>query len=764
MAGIQERMLMLARELSRHDRLYYVEARPEIGDADYDKLYRELEQLEKENPQWAAPDSPTQRVGGAPLKEFKQVRHEPPMMSLDKVHSKGELGDFDTFLRKQLAGEVWDYVVEPKIDGVAISLIYEHGTLVRAATRGNGEVGDDVTANVRTIRSVPLHIDTNARIVEVRGEVYMPREGFAELNRREEEAGREAFANPRNATAGSLKLLDSAEVTQRPLDIMLYAAGDLRGIAFETHGEMINQFAAWGLKVTPWKMLCPDMSAVFGAIDLLEGLRHTFPFEIDGAVIKINNRTLYDQLGSTAKSPRWARAFKYVPERAETRVEGITVQVGRTGVLTPVAELTPVPLAGSVIARATLHNADEVERKDVRVGDWVYLVKAGDVIPAVESVNKEKRDGSEQMFVMPSACPECNAPTVRLEGEVATRCTNPACPAQQVGRLEHFASRDALDLRALGGKVAEALVAQGLVHDPLDLWILDFDALAQFALCEGRRFGKNAATLKDALETAKTLPLDRWLFAIGIPGVGVNVASQIAGVHESLSALAESPLLKDVLRLNDLYAAAAAENPRSTVNPPRDAEDRIRRTELHVHLCGEIGVIGEELVARGLAFKKPGTALPPEYIVAVKVEAARSILSFFATDYGRGFLARMTELGIDPAPPVKNGASADGPLNGLSFVLTGTLSEPRHVFADRIKAAGGHVADVVSKQTTYLVAGADAGGSKTSKAEKLGVQVIDEARLLALLSNGEASLEQKLEPPPKPQPSSGGYYQPSLFE
>lgn len=772
----QQRLEQLRNAIRRHDRLYYVEARPEIGDADYDALYRELEAIEREHPEWVTPDSPTQRVGGAPLSTFKQVRHDPPMMSLDKTHSRDDLVDFDTFLRRQLPDEVWDYVVEPKVDGVAFSLLYEKGALIRAATRGNGEVGDDITANAKTIRSIPLLLSDAPELLEVRGEVYMTRAGFAELNRREEEAGREPFMNPRNAAAGSLKQLDPREVARRPLDAVIYAAGAIRGTIFASHGGMLKRFAEWGFKTPPWQRLCVDLPAVLAAIDELETLRHSFPFEIDGAVVKVNRRDLYDRLGSTAKSPRWARAFKYEPERAETRIWKITVQVGRTGVLTPVAELDPVVLAGSEIARATLHNADEVARKDIRIGDRVWVVKAGDVIPAIESVLADKRDGTETVFAMPDACPVCGGPVARIGDEVAHRCTNPACPAQRVGRLEHFASRDALDIRAIGDKVAEALVAQEWVKDPLDLFALSLPQLEAFRIGDEtsgtRKFGKNAQTAMDALATAKTLPLDRWLFATGIPNVGVTVAEQIASAHARLSELPDSPILTGVLRLNELYDQAASANPRSTLNRPKDDAEREERQTRFNRICGEIGVIGDTLAEAGVATKTPGTALPPLYSSVIKTEAAKSVLAFFASDYGKGYLARLRELGIDPVAPPKPVAGAQTPLASITFVLTGTLSQPRGDFADKIKAAGGVVQEAVSKNTRYLVVGADAGATKISKARTLGTTVLDEAGLLTLLSGGISPAAAPQPPPPadkknkaKTSPSQGTdpYRQQELF-
>lgn len=739
----QQRIDFLRNELHRHDRLYYVEARPEIGDADYDALYRELDALERAHPESVTPDSPTQRVGGAPLTTFRQVRHAPPMLSLDKTHAQADLLAFDAAIRRLLPDEVWDYIVEPKIDGVAFSLLYENGRLTRGATRGNGDIGDDITANVKTIRAIPLSLPDAPPLLEVRGEVYMTREGFAALNRREEEAGHEPFMNPRNATAGSLKQLDPREVATRPLNAILYATGSLKGIDFPTHTSMMLQLAKWGFRTPPWQRLCVDIHAVIDAINELQTLRHSFPFEMDGAVIKVNRRSLYEQLGNTAKSPRWACAFKYEPERAATHIRAITVQVGRTGVLTPVAELDPVLLAGSEIARATLHNADEIQRKDIRIGDPVWVVKAGDVIPAIESVASEKRTGSEQPFVMPTHCPACSGEVVRLDNEVAHRCINPACPAQCVNRLEHFASRNALDLRALGGVIAETFVAQHVVKDPLDLFSLSVAQLENVMIGDAetglRKFGKNAQTLMDALETARTLPLDRWLFATGIPNVGITVAEQIAQAHTCYSELAQSAVLRDILRLSECAEEAKRINPRSTADRPKDEDERAERQRQHLRLCGEIGMLGDAFVQRGLARKKPGTALPPEYICDIKVEAAKAVIHFFDSEYGKQWLSRMLALGINPKAPEKRPLDPDAKLSGLTFVLTGSLSRPRAEIAEDIKAAGGSVQDAVTSTTHYLVAGEAVGATKISKARSLGTTVIDEAGLYALMGRGAES-------------------------
>ena len=687
--SIKERIEFLRSEIERHDRLYYVEARPVIGDRDYDLLYEELLKLEREHPEFQSDSSPTQRVSGEPLSGFAQVRHTPPMQSLDKTHSKGELADFDAMVRKEV--DSFTYNVEPKVDGVSMSLFYEDRRLVRAATRGNGQVGDDVTLNVKTIRAVPLRLPPSApETLEVRGEVYMTRDGFVKLNEREEEAGREPFANPRNAAAGSLKLLDSKEVANRPLDIVIYNAGGTGCEGFSTHSEMIEAFRDWGFPVTPWSKTCATMEDVYAAIDELETLRHTFRFEIDGAVVKLNERGLYDVLGATAHGPRWARAYKYAPERAETVVEGITVQVGRTGVLTPVAELRPVELAGSTISRATLHNADQVERQDIRIGDHVWLVKAGDVIPAIESSIPEKRNGDERVFVMPSACPVCGGEVQRLDGEVALRCVNPACSAQLLRRVEHFASRNALDIRALGGTAINALVEQGWISDPLDLFSLTKERLASLEIA-GRKFGKNAESVIKALEASRNMPLERWLFATGIPGVGTTVAADIAAEHVRMADLAGSPVLKNVIENDSLK--------------------------------------GKE-----------------RKILPIKVEAAKAVLEFFGGEYGRRYLARLQDFGIDPRSAPKAKVATEGPLVGVGCVLTGTLSRPRGEYAEMIRLAGGNVQGSVTSKTRYLIAGANTGAAKTSKARELGTEVIDEARLLELLGEVSKSASTAKEP------------------
>jgi len=674
--GVAERIAELRRLIAEANHAYYDLHQPTVGDRDYDLWEAELLRLENEHPEFADPASPVRQVAGGTTEGFAKVRHDPPMQSLDKTHAKDELAEFDDFIRKTISG--FTYVIEPKVDGVSLSLRYSNGVLVRAATRGNGTIGDDITANARTIQTIPQVLPLAApRELEVRGEAYMTREGFVALNERQAADGREEFANPRNACAGSLKQLDPAVTAERPLDVVIYNAGGVGCDAFASHSEMIAAFEAWGFPVAPWIRRATTMGEVFSAIDELQERRHTFRFEIDGAVVKVDERRFYSALGATAHGPRWARAYKYAPERAETIVESITVQVGRTGILTPVAELKPTELAGSTISRATLHNADQIARQDIRIGDHVWLVKAGDVIPAVDSVIVEKRSGEEVVFTMPTTCPVCGGEVRREEGEVAVRCMNPLCRAQLARRVEHFASRNALDIRALGETVVDALVESEMIRDPLDLFSVRLVELYALEI-SGHRFGKNAQTVASALEAARTLPLNRWLYAIGIPNVGVTVARDIAAEHERLLDLADSPVLRNVI-----------------ANDALKGRDR--------------------------------------KILKIKVEAAKAVLQFFGSEYGRSFLARLAELGIDPRSERPTPVRTEGPLVGAGCVLTGTLSRPRGEYAKLIEQAGGIVQSAVTSKTRYLIAGENTGVTKTEKARQLGTEVIDEAQLLEML-------------------------------
>jgi len=528
----------LRAEIEQHNRLYYIEAAPEISDRDYDTLLKRLEALEKQFPELATSDSPTRRVGGEPLKEFQNVRHTVPMISLANTYNKEELVEFDGRVRKLLGGTLYSYILEPKIDGVAISLRYENGRLVRAVTRGDGTTGDDVTANIRTIKSIPLRLTNNPpEILEVRGEIYMTRKGFAALNEERQDAGLEPFANPRNACAGSLKQLDPREVARRPLDALFYGLGEC-SVDFTTHQEMLRSLTHYGLRITPQFWICDEIAGVLEKLDVLAGMKRSFPFEMDGGVIKINQRGLYETLGSTAKSPRWAVAYKYEPEQAETLLKEITIQIGRTGVLTPVAELEPVQLAGTVVKRATLHNEDEIKRKDIRVGDRVIVEKAGEIIPAVVRVVTEKRTGKEKPFDMQAACRALGIHPVKNEGEVAWRIDDLHHPSMLKRWLTYFASRNGMDIEGLGESIVEQIVDAGLVKSPADLYDLK---KTQLLGLEGFK-EKKAQNLIDGIEASKSRPFDRILFALGIRHVGSGSARVLAQSFADIEKLMAAPI------------------------------------------------------------------------------------------------------------------------------------------------------------------------------------------------------------------------------
>jgi DNA ligase (NAD+) len=534
----------LRREIRRHDYLYYVLDAPEITDAEYDALFRRLEALEQAHPELVTPDSPTQRVGGAPLPKFETVRHRHPMLSLANATSREEVAEFDARVRKLAERARVEYACEPKMDGVAVELVYEHGRLVTGATRGDGTVGEDVTANIRTIRSVPLALRPGRPIparLEARGEVYLPLEAFRRLNREREEAGEPVFANPRNAAAGSLKQLDPRVTAARPLDLVCHGVGTVEGLGVRTQAELLAAFADWGLRPVPRATVAHTLDEVERAFAALEAERDRLPFEIDGLVIKVNDLALQRSLGEVSRAPRWAVAWKFKPRQAITRVRNIVPSVGRTGVLTPIAELEPVRVGGVTVRNASLHNMDEIRRKDVRVGDTVLLERAGDVIPYVVKVLVEKRTGRERPFRMPARCPVCGAQVVHPAGEVAYRCINLACPAKLKQAIRFFGARGAMDIEGLGEKLVEQLVDRGLVRDFADLYRLD-----ERTLVELERMGtKSARNLLAQLERSKAVPLSRFLVALGIRQVGEATAKALAehfGTLERIMSASEEEL------------------------------------------------------------------------------------------------------------------------------------------------------------------------------------------------------------------------------
>jgi DNA ligase (NAD+) len=676
-AQAQARHAALAAEIRRHDHAYYVEAQPVISDRDYDRLYRELLDLEQEFPDLATPDSPSQRVGGAPLSEFKPSRHLAPMMSLDNSYSQEEVRAFVERVQRLLPNETLDWVVEPKVDGVAVNLRYENGLLAVGATRGDGTTGDDITANLKTIRSLPLRLPPGRgtpRVLEVRGEVYFTKDAFARLNAERQTAGEELFANPRNTAAGTLKQLDSRLVARRRLDLVLYGTGAIEtGPAArvpQTQVDLLDWLRAFGFKTPDKTWHCRSVDELFAAIDALDRIRGRFPFETDGAVIKLNSLPLRERAGATAKAPRWGMAYKYAPEQAGTRLNAITIQVGRTGALTPVAELEPVLLAGTTVRRATLHNEDQIKRLDARVGDTVIIQKAGEIIPEVVSVVTGKRTGGEKLFRFPRECPECGSTVSKgaaAEGEAAVwRCANPDCPAQVRGRIEHWCARGAMDIEGGGEVLAAQLVKSGLAHDVADLYRLK---LAEVAALE-RMGEKSAQNFLDGLAASRQRDAWRLIFGLGILHVGAGVAKALGRAFATV---------------DDVFAAS--------VDQLNAVED-----------------VGEVI--------------------------ARSVTDWFGEPRHRKLVDRLRAAGLNFQSSLYSAQAATGPFAGKTFVLTGTLpSMTREAATAKIESLGGRVSSSVSKKTDYVLAG-DEAGSKLEKAQKLGVTILDEAGFQRLCDAG----------------------------
>lgn len=728
----KQRIGELSAQLEHHNKLYYQDAEPEISDAEYDALMGELKQLEAAHPELAQADSPTQRVGGAPLDGFTQVKHLVPMLSIEDIHElKDEelealqaaepattrahnLVDWFGRFEKSLGYKNVTLTVEPKIDGVAISIVYRNRVLAYAVTRGDGATGDDVTQNIKTIQSIPLRLPEGAPdLFEVRGEVFMPNAGFAKLNQQRDEAGEPAFVNPRNATAGTLKQLDPKMVASRPLDCIFHSYGRVDNAPYQTISEFQETLKDYELKCSHWFHEINSMPELLDAIALLDRDRHQFTYATDGAVIKVNDLAVHSKLGATSKHPKWACAFKFLPEQKETVLKQITVQVGRSGVLTPVAELEPVFVSGSTVSRATLHNQDEIDRKDVRIGDTVIIEKAGEIIPAVVKVIMEKRGSDSLPFNLCShvggQCPSCAGPIEQADGFVAWRCLNFACPAQAVTRIKHFASRKALDIDGLGTAVAEKLVESKSVTSTLDLFDLKTESLADLFLdpaqmelgeSKPRRLGeKRADQIVKSLNQARSASLRKWIYAMGIPQIGESAAREIARLHQTLKDVAESKILKDLANLPNFEELSVSK--RKKENHPRLAQYQIE---------SELGPV-----------------------------AAEHLVAFFNSEGGQHVLAKLSELGVLPQSdnfdPEKSALqNRDSAMVGKIFVITGTLSKPRPEFKKMIEAEGGKVSGSISKNTDYLLAGEKAG-SKRAKAESLGVTILDEEGILELLSS-----------------------------
>jgi DNA ligase (NAD+) len=652
----------LRREIEQHNYRYYVLDDPLVSDAEFDVLFRRLQQLEEAHPELRTPDSPTQRVGAAPLEKFATARHRQPMLSLQNVTTREEMEEFDRRIRKFLNLERIEYVGEPKIDGLAVELVYEQGGLQVGSTRGDGMVGENVTPNIRTIRNVPLRLRGEKELpelLEVRGEVYLPIAAFRKLNREREEAGQPVFANPRNAAAGSLKQLDPRITASRPLEFVCHGAGEVRGRRLGTHWDTLQALGAMGLKPVPMSRVLPTLDDVFGLFEELERRRDALDYEIDGLVVKVNDLALQRRLGEISRSPRWAVAFKFKARQATTRIASVVPSVGRTGVLTPVAELDPVQVGGVTVRNASLHNMDEIERKDIRIGDTVLLERAGDVIPYVVKVITERRTGKERRFRMPAACPVCGADVVRAEGEVAYRCIGLSCPAQLKQAVRFFGARGAMDVEGLGEKLVDQLVERGLVRDLADLYRLGEEELAAL-----ERMGKkSAANLRAQLERSKQASLPHFLVALGIRQVGEATGKALAEHFGTLERIMDA-------------------------------------TEEELQEVRDVGP-----------------------------EVAQSIRRFFAERQNRRVIHRLLEAGVTPAPVRR----PKGPLAGKKFVLTGALGTMTRPEAQRrIEARGGRVVSSVSKETDYVVVGADAG-SKLKKAKALGVSMLDEDQFVHLV-------------------------------
>lgn len=669
-----ERAASLRREIEHHNHCYYVLDNPEIPDAEFDRLFRELQALEAQFPELATPDSPTQRVGGAPVPEFTAVRHAIPMLSIQTETDTTAAGvfQFDARVRKELGLETNDppveYAAELKFDGLAINLRYENGLLVRAATRGDGEVGEDVTTNVRTIRQIPLRLQGGSPppVLEVRGEVYMRLADFEALNRKQAEAGDKTFANPRNAAAGSLRQLDSGITVQRPLSFFAYGVGEIQGWGLPaTHSALLDALMALGLPVCKERCVAVGPQGLADFHQKIRDARASLPFEIDGVVYKVNSLALQRELGFRTREPRWAVAHKYPPQEALTVIEAIEVQVGRTGTLTPVARLKPVFVGGVTVTNATLHNQDEIDRKDVRAGDTVVVRRAGDVIPEVVKVLPERRPAGSTPFNLLQlypVCPECGSHVVREEGEAAARCTGGLfCPAQRKQAVLHFASRRAMDIEGLGEKIVDQLVESDLIHNPGDIYRLDMPTLAGL----DRMGEKSAQNLLEAIQaSARSTPLARFIYALGIRNVGEATA-------------------KDLTR--------------------------------------HFGHIENLMQADSAALQQ---------VPDVGPVVAESIVQFFSEAHNLEVIEALRRaVHLQSAEPAQGSTK----LSGMTFVLTGTLPNmSRDVAQQKIEAAGGKVSSSVSKKTSYVVAGSEAG-SKLDKAHELGVPVLDEAGLLSML-------------------------------
>ncbi|MCH8069443.1 MAG: NAD-dependent DNA ligase LigA [Candidatus Marinimicrobia bacterium] len=700
MNTIQKRLEKLRQQIEDHNYRYYVLNEPSISDSEYDALFRELQNLESEHPEFIAPDSPTQRVGAPPLEAFGTIIHRVPMLSLENAMNKEELYAFDERVRKILnsskvnvmsneapritsllltselkelyASKEITYVAEPKLDGLAVELVYVDGKLTNGSTRGDGITGEDITRNLRTVKSIPLRLrfslfdekeKGSPSVVEVRGEIFIEKKGFIQLNKTRLDRGEPPFANPRNAAAGSLRQLDSSITAQRPLKFFCYELGYIEGKSFDSHEEALQTLKSWGLPVNPDIQVCQGIEKATKYYHELEEKRESLPYEIDGVVIKVNSEAERNKLGARSRSPRWAIAGKFKAQQATTIVVDIEASVGRTGAITPVAHLEPVNVGGVMVSRATLHNQDEIDRKDIRIGDTVLIQRAGDVIPEVIKVILDKRPNGTQPYRLPSTCPICGGDIIRPEDEAVARCQNISCPAQVKGRIEHFASKRSMDIDGLGYKLIDQLVDTGLIHNVADLYSLDVEKVSSLE----RMAEKSASNLINAIDSSRKTTLARFIYGLGIRNVGEHLATVLASEFKQLHALMNAEL------------------------------EQLQNID-------EVGPI-----------------------------VAESIVKFFKSDDNINVIQQCLDSGIELEPPPPDYSSQK--LSGTTFVFTGSLSSfSRNEAKMMVEAIGGHATNSVSKNTDYLVAGPGAG-SKLTKAKELGTTILTEEEFLKLIES-----------------------------
>jgi len=745
---VEKRIESLRKKIIEYSDSYYKLAKSTISDPEFDRLFKELEKLEQENPHLITHDSPTQVVGSDITDESKLIKHKVPMLSID---NKQDLIIFNKTIKKKLFNQGiinYEFIVEPKIDGAAVSLEYKNGKLITAATRGDGFYGEDITENVKTILSIPSEIDKNSATpyilnnFVVRGEIFMCIVDFENLQKQQEDRDEKVFANPRNTVAGIIKKKDSKSVANIPLKIFAYSLFTTEH-QLKTQEENLEILRKLDFNVNSYTKKCWDIKEVVTACEKLEEIRDDLPYEIDGAVIKINSIDQQEILGIGNKYPNWAGAFKFKPVQANTVISNIIWQVGRTGVITPVAQLKPVKLAGSTIGKASLHNYDEIDRKDIRINDTVIIEKGGDVIPKVVSVVKTERKKGSRKTNSPEVCPSCNSRLFKAAEEVAYYCLNLECPAQLKTKLQHFVSKDALDIEAIAETVSDKLIVSNIVKSPLDLFNLDENTLASLNLGTVERprlFGrKNALKAIQALEKAKIKSLGKWLFAVGISKLGQIGARAIAEKHKTFEEVKHSSILNEILLINELKQKAKLISPRSRLNPVVLEKDLKLRTTEHNILCDKIDKIGSNLVGVGWYKRKENnsknrnTRLTPEYVLVenkgVGVVAARSILAFLNSDRGLKIIEKLKSFGINPVGVEEK----TDILRSKIFVLSGTLpSLKRSEATDLIEKNGGKVTSSVSQNTDYLLAG-DAPGTKLTRANELGIEVISEKQLLEMI-------------------------------